>query len=46
MAKYKRKRKERLMKKEDAKMPEKVFDTETIGYAYLYPVNGGQGRRV
>ncbi|MDE7414904.1 MAG: hypothetical protein K2N44_01065 [Lachnospiraceae bacterium] len=28
------------MKKEDAEMMEKIFDTETIGYAYLYPVDG------
>lgn len=29
------------MKKEDAEMMEKIFDTETIGYAYLYPADKG-----
>lgn len=29
------------MKKEDSKMVEKIMDSEMMGYAYLYPIDGG-----
>lgn len=29
------------MKKEEEEMLERIFDTETIGYACLYPAGGG-----
>ena len=29
------------MKKEDSKMVEEIMDSEMMGYAYLYPIDGG-----